>query len=227
MPCTRPSRPSASRSGGSRSEVRFDPAIFRRAWERVLARHAILRTAFTTGPGSEPLQIVEKKVDLPWREEDLRGQPAEEAGGAHSSASRAGASARVRSFEGAASPPGSRPARRRPLRPSVDHAPPVHRRLVVADRVQGACARSTRRSARARSQSLPEGVPLRTLHPLALERTVSSEAFWKAELAGLRGVDASRSWPTRRRRRRARGRDSRAVACRDRTSCSRSLDSSK
>ena len=62
-----------------RFEIRgvIDTAVFRRAWERLLARHAILRTAFTTAPGGEPLQIVERKVDLPWRDEDLRGQPAE------------------------------------------------------------------------------------------------------------------------------------------------------
>ena len=83
------------------------------------------------------------------------GRPAEMQEAHIRALARAGARARVRSCEGAASPPDPRPARRRALRPSVDHAPPVHRRLVVADRVQGACG-DLRRAARGRGPSLPE-----------------------------------------------------------------------
>ena len=102
----------------------------------------------------------------------------------------AGAGARVRSREGAASPPGPRPARGRPLRPSVDHAPPVHRRLVVADRVQGACG-DLRGAARWLGASAPRGVPVRRLHPLALRAD--------GELRGFLEGRARRSSRSRRR----------------------------
>ena len=41
-------------------------AAFRQAWQTVINRHTILRTAFLTLATSEPLQLVSQTVDLPW-----------------------------------------------------------------------------------------------------------------------------------------------------------------
>ncbi len=46
---------------------------FRAAWEQVTARHGVLRTAFVWEGLSEPLQVVHRRVRLPWVEEDWRG----------------------------------------------------------------------------------------------------------------------------------------------------------
>jgi amino acid adenylation domain-containing protein/non-ribosomal peptide synthase protein (TIGR01720 family) len=50
----------------------FDPAAFRGAWEAALARHAALRSDFVWEGLPEPLQVVRRRVDLPWRELDWR-----------------------------------------------------------------------------------------------------------------------------------------------------------
>jgi len=47
--------------------------VFRRAWEEVIHRHAVLRTAFVWERLQKPAQVVMKRVDLPWIEEDWRG----------------------------------------------------------------------------------------------------------------------------------------------------------
>jgi hypothetical protein len=45
---------------------------FRRAWQRVVDAHAILRTRFAWDGLAEPLQIVRSDVELPWDDRDLR-----------------------------------------------------------------------------------------------------------------------------------------------------------
>ncbi len=50
----------------------LDLAAFRQAWNAVLVRHPILRTAFLWEDLEDPLQIVRAKVSLPWHEEDWR-----------------------------------------------------------------------------------------------------------------------------------------------------------
>ncbi|MBB4607806.1 amino acid adenylation domain-containing protein/non-ribosomal peptide synthase protein (TIGR01720 family) [Xanthomonas arboricola] len=56
----------------------LDIEAFRRAWNDTLARHDILRTAFSEAGGTLQ-QIVLDRVQLPWREEDLRDlAPAEQ-----------------------------------------------------------------------------------------------------------------------------------------------------
>ncbi|MBM7114700.1 non-ribosomal peptide synthase/polyketide synthase [Archangium primigenium] len=50
----------------------LDVPAFRKAWETVVERHAILRTAFLWEGLEEPLQLVHAKVELPWREHDWR-----------------------------------------------------------------------------------------------------------------------------------------------------------
>lgn len=55
----------------------LDRAAFQRAWELVLARHAVLRTAFLWERQKEPVQVVHRRVTLPWEERDLSGMEAE------------------------------------------------------------------------------------------------------------------------------------------------------
>ncbi|WP_426751162.1 amino acid adenylation domain-containing protein [Myxococcus sp. Y35] len=50
-----------------------DMAAFRRAWEALVARNAILRTSFLWDGMPEPLQVVRSKVALDWTEHDWRG----------------------------------------------------------------------------------------------------------------------------------------------------------
>src|SRR4051794_12637959 len=45
---------------------------FQRAWQQVVARHTIFRTAFIWEHHDEPLQAVYRDVRLPWVEEDWR-----------------------------------------------------------------------------------------------------------------------------------------------------------
>jgi amino acid adenylation domain-containing protein len=58
---------------GCQIEAALDVRAFRRAWEAVLGRHAILRTSFLWEGLEKPRQVVRKNVELPWREEDWRG----------------------------------------------------------------------------------------------------------------------------------------------------------
>ncbi|MFN7945818.1 MAG: amino acid adenylation domain-containing protein [Blastocatellia bacterium] len=51
----------------------FDPAAFQRAWDKVVARHTILRTGFVWEGVDEPLQVVYHEVTLPWQQQDWRG----------------------------------------------------------------------------------------------------------------------------------------------------------
>jgi amino acid adenylation domain-containing protein/non-ribosomal peptide synthase protein (TIGR01720 family) len=56
----------------------LDPDLLRHAWEHVVARHSVLRTAFAEGVSESPLQVVLREVEPPWREEDLRQSSGEE-----------------------------------------------------------------------------------------------------------------------------------------------------
>ena len=58
----------------------LNAGAFRRAWEDVLRRHAILRTYFVWEGVKEAVQVVCREVELPWREEDWRGFSGEEQG---------------------------------------------------------------------------------------------------------------------------------------------------
>ncbi|MGW1892943.1 amino acid adenylation domain-containing protein [Streptomyces sp. NPDC002004] len=48
----------------------LDVHAFRAAWDEVTARHAVHRTLFMRLDQSQPLQVVRRRVSLPWREED-------------------------------------------------------------------------------------------------------------------------------------------------------------
>jgi amino acid adenylation domain-containing protein/non-ribosomal peptide synthase protein (TIGR01720 family) len=56
----------------------LDAGLFRQAWERLVARHGVLRTAFLWEGLDEPRQVVRKNVSLHWQELDWRGLSAEE-----------------------------------------------------------------------------------------------------------------------------------------------------
>lgn len=52
-----------------------DVASLRAAWEHVVARHPVFRTAFRFDGNEEPVQAVYDHAPLPWREQDWRGLP--------------------------------------------------------------------------------------------------------------------------------------------------------
>ncbi|HEV2733951.1 MAG TPA: condensation domain-containing protein, partial [Longimicrobiaceae bacterium] len=56
----------------------LDARAFERAWRRVVERHSILRSSFLWEELEKPVQLVDREVELPWREEDWRGLSAEE-----------------------------------------------------------------------------------------------------------------------------------------------------
>ncbi|HEX6288830.1 MAG TPA: amino acid adenylation domain-containing protein [Herpetosiphonaceae bacterium] len=56
----------------------LDTARLRLAWQRVLDRHAALRTVFVWEGVKQPLQIVRREATLPWQEYDWRDMPAAE-----------------------------------------------------------------------------------------------------------------------------------------------------
>jgi alpha-ketoglutarate-dependent taurine dioxygenase len=53
----------------------LDVSAFERAWQRVLERSPVLRTAFVWQGLEEPMQVVRQKVKLPWKHEDWRALP--------------------------------------------------------------------------------------------------------------------------------------------------------
>lgn len=57
----------------------LDVERFRRAWETVAHRHDILRTSFHWEDIESPVQVVHRRIDLPWHDEDLRAASAAEA----------------------------------------------------------------------------------------------------------------------------------------------------
>lgn len=56
----------------------LDVPSFSLTWQRVLERHAVLRTQFLWKDRDEPLQVVRRQVRLPWASHDLRRLPAGE-----------------------------------------------------------------------------------------------------------------------------------------------------
>ncbi|MBZ5723521.1 MAG: amino acid adenylation domain-containing protein [Acidobacteriia bacterium] len=53
----------------------LEPSLLRRAWEHVVSRHPVLRTAFQFQADGDPVQIVSREVALPWQEHDWRTVP--------------------------------------------------------------------------------------------------------------------------------------------------------
>src|SRR5579871_4290087 len=59
-------------------EGAIDPVALRRAWQRIIDRHGVLRTCFTWKETAEPLQLVERCAELPWDEQNWREMGKEE-----------------------------------------------------------------------------------------------------------------------------------------------------
>jgi amino acid adenylation domain-containing protein len=53
-------------------EGKFDEASFVKAWQEVIERHPVMRTAFFWDELKEPMQVVRQTVDLPWQRHDWR-----------------------------------------------------------------------------------------------------------------------------------------------------------
>ncbi len=51
----------------------LDEAAFEQAWQQVVARHGVLRTSFHWQGLEEPVQVVHRRVELPFVQEDWRG----------------------------------------------------------------------------------------------------------------------------------------------------------
>jgi Condensation domain len=63
---------------GCTLESGLDLSVLKLSWQRVVDRHPLLRTAFAWKRREEPLQIVFKRIDLPWADHDWRGLSATE-----------------------------------------------------------------------------------------------------------------------------------------------------
>ncbi len=69
---------SAPRSGTDIEQIvctlseNLEVPFFRRAWERVVQHHPLLRTAFRSQEGEDPVQIVFERISVPWYEHDWR-----------------------------------------------------------------------------------------------------------------------------------------------------------
>ena len=55
-------------------EGEMDAALFRKAWEQVIARHSILRTSFVWKSQKRPLQAVHKEIEVPLDVMDWQGK---------------------------------------------------------------------------------------------------------------------------------------------------------
>ncbi|HEU4508570.1 MAG TPA: amino acid adenylation domain-containing protein [Pyrinomonadaceae bacterium] len=51
----------------------LDVAALKQAWQQVIDRHSILRTSFVWERRDKPLQIVYRRIELPWQQKDWRG----------------------------------------------------------------------------------------------------------------------------------------------------------
>ncbi|HEV2855901.1 MAG TPA: amino acid adenylation domain-containing protein, partial [Thermoanaerobaculia bacterium] len=59
---------------GYRLHADLDERAFRRAWQSLIDRHAILRTSFAWDTPGRPVQIVHRRAELVYRSEDWRGE---------------------------------------------------------------------------------------------------------------------------------------------------------
>src|SRR5215216_6495772 len=56
----------------------LDPAAWKRAWQRIVDHHAVLRTGFHWEDLERPLQVVHRAAELEVEEQDWRGLAREE-----------------------------------------------------------------------------------------------------------------------------------------------------
>ncbi|MGW1723523.1 non-ribosomal peptide synthase/polyketide synthase [Streptomyces sp. NPDC002306] len=158
-----------------------DAEVLRRAAQRVLDRHAPLRSCFRPLSDGRPVQIVAAGVDLPWREVDLSAQDTEV--GAQL-ADAVAADERARRFD-LARPPLMRcalvrlPGNRSRLLLTFHHIVADGWSLPVLHRELMACYGDT-------PAALPEVTPYRSyLRGLAAADREAAREAWRGALAGL------------------------------------------
>ncbi|WP_413805972.1 amino acid adenylation domain-containing protein [Streptomyces sp. OE57] len=82
-------------------EGKLDSAVLRASWQALLDRHESLRAGFQRRASGAPVQLVMRRVTLPWREEDLSGLDADTA---RAESERLGIEERERRFDLAVPP---------------------------------------------------------------------------------------------------------------------------
>jgi len=161
-----------------------DTERLRRAFEHVVERHGMLRTAFVVEGAAEPVQIVCAGVTLPWSEEDWRGiGPADQA---RRLADLLAADARA-SFD-LARPPLLRVALRRVSDDAYHFVWSTHHLcidgwswpIVLAD-----VSRAYEALEAGTQASLTKAASFRTYVEWLARSAPNSEEFWKAQLAGV------------------------------------------
>ncbi len=180
-------------------DAALDPLLLRRAWEDVVARHAIFRTAFAWAGLARPLQVVEPAAALPWHEEDWSALAAPEQ------------DERMRSFLEADARRGFDPTRAPLMRVALFHCGAAGRRMVWTFHhalIDGWCFSLVMGDllsfykARARNVAARTATPPRYRDYIAwLESRDkrASEAHWRERLRGFEGPTAlgvDRSAPT-------------------------------
>ncbi|MFJ2833709.1 condensation domain-containing protein, partial [Streptomyces sp. NPDC087263] len=82
-------------------EGKLDSAALRASWQALLDRHESLRAGFRHRASGAPVQLIMRRLTLPWREEDLSGLGADEA---WAESERLGIAERERRFDLAVPP---------------------------------------------------------------------------------------------------------------------------
>ncbi len=162
-----------------------DAAALRRAWEQVVARHAVLRTAFARDGLPEPMQAVLRRAELPFEVVDGRGVPEAERGAELAALLRAD---RARGFDPARAPL-LRVALVRWADDAWEMAWSFHHALLdgwSAARVVGEVAAVYRAAAEGRRAVLPDPWPFRDLVEWTRRGDAGeAESFWRRELDGF------------------------------------------
>jgi amino acid adenylation domain-containing protein/non-ribosomal peptide synthase protein (TIGR01720 family) len=162
-----------------------DAAALRRAWEQVVARHAVLRTAFARDGLPVPMQAVLRRAELPFEVLDRRGVPEAERGAELAALLRAD---RARGFDTARAPL-LRVALVRWADDAWEMAWSFHHALLdgwSAARVVGEVAAAYRAAAAGRRAALPDPWPFRDLVEWTRRGDAGeAEAFWRRELDGF------------------------------------------
>jgi amino acid adenylation domain-containing protein/non-ribosomal peptide synthase protein (TIGR01720 family) len=165
----------------------LDPAVMRRAWQAVVDRHDVLRTAFVRRPTGEDVQVVLRGVEVPFAEHDWRGAGA---GDHPRMLDRFLAADRAAGLDVASAPV----MRVAAIRTGVQDWHLVwshHHALldgwsipIVLDEVVTAYEAILR----GREADLPPARPFREyVEWLGRQDAAAAEAFWREELAGIEG----------------------------------------
>lgn len=181
-------------------EGEFNRAAFVRAWEHVLARHPVLRTAIVWEGLDEPVQVVFRRIRLPLEEHDWRDVPSAEHAARLDELAQA---ERDRGFD-----PVEAPLMRLTLIRLADDTHHViwSRHHLLLDGWSVALIltevlRSYAALRHGRQPNLERPLPYRNyLAWLQRQNSAQAEAFWRKELAGFKqatplGVDRPPSQP--------------------------------